>query len=399
MCPINEDPMTTGESLPYEIIADIFTRLPAEYVLLYCQAYRALRPFTANSSFVEMHLQRATPIIAFQWFSRSAIDKSKTICKINLSFTDENAKKIVTKRFEVDLRFGCPKRLCLPHLHSSCNGFLLLRNRLPDTAYFLWNPVIQEQVIVTTPIVTRPSRTECTACGVFFHPTARDYRLLFTYNEGVRIKSMVLSLATKSTRLIPNTVSHPPDIVRPPIVLNGALHWMVDDIYYNSLRGDWPVCSDSIVFFNMNKEEFGTMSHPGDPCPLTGQHYLKGLVEMEEHLCYYDNSSHDELVIWMLDDYEKQGWVKKHVIIIAEMRKSCMVLGVSIRSYREARVQVIHMYGDNLLLRVYYRNLFLYNLTLGTFRRVGKMSADSDSRVRAVGHINSLVSLSSTMMA
>ncbi|KAF9611075.1 hypothetical protein IFM89_026959 [Coptis chinensis] len=206
---------------------------------------------------------------------------------------------------------------------------------------------------------------------------AREYRIIFIYGEGEFSKSSVLSLATKLLRLIPVDVSHPPHVNRAPIIFNGALHWMINDQEYRRVFEAWPHCSQSIVIFDMEREEFSTMPHPGRQCASKRRHYCMGLLEMEGHLCFPDNSSSEVLLdIWILEDSINQVWAKRHIVHTAPIKSLCKVVGGWTRFtlWKEAEVEAIQEYGDNLLLRVYYKNLFLYNLRLGTFVRVGPIS-------------------------
>ncbi|KAF9610655.1 hypothetical protein IFM89_023911 [Coptis chinensis] len=386
---VSENDSDNGEPLHYDIIiAEIFSRLPAECIL------RLIRP---TPYIVDMHLHRATPVIAFHRITMFLLEETKYKIKFTMNFTVESRiTKIVSKSMNMELSFSDQVKFGVPRVHISCNGFLLIKKSYVDPNIFLWNPVTgQEYTIQVEP--RRPSSTYYSACGFFFHSKAREYRIIFIYGEGGFFKSSVLSLATKLLRLIPGFVSHPPNVNRAPIIFNGALHWMIDDQEYKRLFGVLPHCSNSIVIFNMDQEKFSTMPHPGSQCASERRHYCMGLLEMEGHLCFSDNSSSEVLLdIWILEDSIKQVWAKRHVVHIAPIKSLYKVISgtrLTTTIWKEAEVEAIHAYGDNLLLRVYYKNLFLYNLRLGTFVKVGRQSVRSRTRLGAVAHINSLVSL------
>ncbi|KAF9610985.1 hypothetical protein IFM89_026265 [Coptis chinensis] len=378
-----------GDSLPSDVIADILSRLPAERI------HHLIRP---TPYFVDMHLHRATPVIAFHWYSMypvsAALSRAKPKWKIIMNFTDEKVKKIVSKSIKFELSSPDHSRYAMPRVYSSCNGFLLIKKSLKNSNVLIWNPVTGQEFIVIMKRTTEP--IFYSVCGFFFHPKAGEYRVIFIEEEGGFFKFSVLSLATKLLRLIPGDVSHPPDVNRAPTVFNGALHWMVNDQEYRRLFEVWPDCSHSILIFNIDREEFSTMPHPGSQCGSSERrHYCMGLLEIKGCLCFSDNSSSDLLLdIWILEDSIKQVWTKRHVVHIAPIKFSCKVVyGRQHRWWNEAEVEAIQVYGDKLLLRVYHRNLFLYDLRLGTFVRVGRPCLTSGTRVGALAQINSLASL------
>ncbi|KAF9610029.1 hypothetical protein IFM89_019669 [Coptis chinensis] len=382
-----ENETENGDSLPSDIIADILSRLPAERI------HHLIRPIPY---IIDMHLHRATPVIAFHRIKMFPPRLTEYKVKFIMNFTVESRiTKIVKKSINMEVSDLDQIKRCRPRVHSSCNGFLLIKKSFMNPSIFLWNPVTgEEHTLKVVAVVPRRQSSICySACGFFFHPKAREYRIIFIYGEGNFFKSSVLCLATKLLRLLPGFVSHPPDVNRAPIIFNGALHWMINDQEYKRLFGVLPHCSNSIVIFNMDQEEFSTMPHPGRQCGLETRHYCMGLLEMEGHLCFADNSSSEVLDIWILEDSIKQVWAKRHVVRIAPIKSFCKVVReISAARGKEPEVEAIQAYGDNLLLRLYYKILLLYNLRLGTFVRVRPQSG-TRGQLGAVAHINSLVSL------
>ncbi|PIA48486.1 hypothetical protein AQUCO_01400817v1 [Aquilegia coerulea] len=335
----------TTVDLPYEIIADILSRLPAECVFHSVNACKPLTALTTTSSFVNLHQSRATPVIAFHYYLRRDYhDLKNSAQNVNIYFTDANTKKIVTKSVKIDLGHACHNRPCSAFLYGSCDGFLLFGNLMFESVLFIWSPITEEQATVIAP------HTGYRIRGFFFHAAAKEYRALFVSlkGQGFDFEYFVLSLRTKSTRQI-SSYSYPPCSFRNPVFLNDVLHWMVDDKSYKRANGVHPHCSNAILLFNVYSEEFSTVPHPGGQCCLRGDHFPITLMENEGLLCLCDATSHEELVVWILEDYKNKVWVK--------------------------------------------RDLFLFNMTHGTFRRVGKKCRDRYLGVSPVCHVNTLATL------
>ncbi|KAF5189083.1 hypothetical protein FRX31_021328 [Thalictrum thalictroides] len=134
------------------------------------------------------------------------------------------------------------------------------------------------------------------------------------------------------------------------------------------------------------------MSHPGGQCRWRENHYSMKLMEKGGLLCLCDASSHKEIVVWILEDYERKVWIKGHVII-EPSKMFGVVKGVG---ESDATVKAVQIYKDEILLSVSCRDLFLYNMHLGTFIRVGKKprSWNLDMGVSPICHTNTLASLS-----
>ncbi|PIA64586.1 hypothetical protein AQUCO_00100217v1 [Aquilegia coerulea] len=387
--------MTVYSDLPDEIIADILGRLPAECVFLCGDSHTPLGALTRTPSFADMHLNRVTPVTAFQYFFLS--DKmSKYGREIRIHFTHEVvADKIVSKSIDIDLTLACPKKGSAPLLFGSYNGFLLFKNLEYDSVLVLWNPITQEQVTLIAPHDGYRVR------GIFFHSTDKEYRVIFISLKSGCFEFVIFSLKTKSSRIITG-FTHPPSGIIAPTVLNGVLHWMICDESYKEAHGFYPCCENSIVSFNTNSEELRTMRHPGPPCGARKEHNMMKLMEKDGQLLFFDDSLCGRIVVWTLIDYEKEVWVKKHVITLKPLNLFCRARRCNCN---HMIVEVWYIFGEELLLRVGCKDLLLYDPELCTMRRVGEKSKKTDLEsvlfslknihlpVTAVLHVNSLVSL------
>ncbi|KAL0326281.1 UNVERIFIED_CONTAM: putative F-box protein [Sesamum radiatum] len=85
--------------------------------------------------------------------------------------------------------------------------------------------------------------------------------------------------------------------------LNGSLHWLVTD-----LEG-----SNRISCLDLETEVFSTFAPP--PALPGSRRFLWGLMVLGDHLCICDNSSDDEIVIWLMKEYGvEKSWTKEFVI-------------------------------------------------------------------------------------
>ncbi|KAF9616727.1 hypothetical protein IFM89_032246 [Coptis chinensis] len=351
----------TGRQLPDEIIVDIFGRLPAECIVRCGHACKPSHALMRSPAFVYKHLNRATPVIAFSYHGKSY--RNPEIPEVNVHFTDGLARTISLKRVPLE-------EYSLPVLFGSYNGFLLFRG---SKEVFIWNP-ISELVGVTLPLGS------C-LCGFFIYPRTMEYRIIHQSRERNYFKFFVYGLMSKESKEI--TFSHPPTTEKAPILLHGVLHWMVSDDAYQIVHGVQPDCSNSIVLFNINSEDFYTTPHPGVQCGLKKKHGKMELIEMEGHLCFCDSSSNENVVIWILEDYEDMIWRKRFIV----MMEFC---GIQWRYGYNVNVGGFQIYNKELLVRVSKNDIILYDLQTGVCRRVGNR-VKNDSHVVAVPHINSLV--------
>ncbi|PIA34605.1 hypothetical protein AQUCO_03700117v1 [Aquilegia coerulea] len=351
---------TVERHLPYEIIIDILSRLPAECVVSCREACTPLSVLMGTPSFVEMHFRRATPIIALCYYD--AKNRSKELAEI--SFTDEGAKRIIFNRYGDSSLF----------LYGSCNGFLVFL--FMSNHYFIWNPITKQSIGRYVP------EKDTDVCGFFVHPPTKEYRLLFVRRVRAYFEYYIYGLMSENTRKIA-TITCCPSRKKAPIILNGCLYWMFDDKAYMNAHGVKPECSASILLFNIISEAFFSRKHPGKECGLRKRHDKMELMDMEGRLSFCDVSSNTKLDIWIFEDNNSK-WVKKYIV---EIRSFITFCGIQSKIGVHVNVGNFYIYNKELLVRVSDNDLILYNLHSGTMRRVGKRMTRKLSVV-AVPHID-----------
>ncbi|KAL0410305.1 UNVERIFIED_CONTAM: F-box protein CPR1 [Sesamum latifolium] len=89
------------------------------------------------------------------------------------------------------------------------------------------------------------------------------------------------------------------------VLVENVFYWMIWDEYNHP--GD-----EAIVSFDLEKEEFGTLSPPEDCFDPNG---AWSLVELGGRLCLVDNMARPlTMDIWVLKDFENQRWVREYSI-------------------------------------------------------------------------------------
>ncbi|KAE9446702.1 hypothetical protein C3L33_21386, partial [Rhododendron williamsianum] len=245
-----------------------------------------------------------------------------------------------------------------PHLYGSCNGLLVFRERFPRTLYFVWNPLTGEKVYV------RPPVHGSMVCGVFFHPLTKDYRLLFMYTEGRDFKFFIYSLGGQLWRKLDN-FPYGPSALAPPTTLNGALHWMVQPFRIND-KDDIPFYSSFVMIFNMDTEEFCSKPHPGKGCLSLSAHRDMFIFEMKGKLALYMLLDNLVVHVWVLEDYEKWVWGKRHSV----WPHSDVERYPRNFDYGNSYISLVDIQNEELLFGWDFGGLFKYNLREKTVKQI-----------------------------
>ncbi|GKA44813.1 F-box domain containing protein [Tanacetum coccineum] len=110
--------------------------------------------------------------------------------------------------------------------------------------------------------------------------------------------TMVHVFGTNSWQEIPQVPSYP--VTRKAVFANGCLHWLVS---YSDIKPEDGV--REVIWFDVNKEEFGLIKHPKIMCGLWGQSHccLNQLVDLKGEVGYVCSRT---MEVWVLKQKE---WV------------------------------------------------------------------------------------------
>ncbi|KAI3853031.1 hypothetical protein MKX03_033054 [Papaver bracteatum] len=335
--------------LPYDIIIDILSRLPAKCIFK-CQCVsRPLQVLTTTASFGHMQRQRSTSVIVVQLSSESDCEftklyyMDKEFGRIEEKFTRSRSESTTYPNF----------------LLSSYDGFLMFTSFIdcPQT-FYMWNPITGEQLTM------RDIHEH--VCGLYFNPIRKSHELLYytTYFE-YYCNFSIFSLKTKQRRDV-GRFSYPPCRYKPPVIVKGALYWMIDRDHFswfnNVLR---PPFLDSIMSFNIETEEFSTLEPGGHKYSTTEPRgeYSDGMLrihqlhlsEIDGKLCLCDFVTSNQLFLSIFN-HETQCWSTRTVITLPEYDLPCLSDGAN-----KFDVEVIQIKNNELLVRQ-RRRLLLYDM-------------------------------------
>ncbi|KAI8531804.1 hypothetical protein RHMOL_Rhmol11G0164400 [Rhododendron molle] len=128
------------------------------------------------------------------------------------------------------------------------------------------------------------------------------------YPEGMDFKYFIYSLGGQLWRKLDNFPYEPSAFAT---TLNGALHWMVHPFRIND---NDDICSNSIMIFNMDSEEFCSKPHPGEGCFSLELHWDMCIFEMKGKLALYMLLDGLDVQVWVLEDYEKWIWETRYLV-------------------------------------------------------------------------------------
>ncbi|XP_051139531.1 F-box protein At3g07870-like [Andrographis paniculata] len=261
-------------NLPSEIIINILAKLTVRTIINCKCVCKSWLNLLNTADFINYHSSKSTPGIAM------LIEESRGNLLTILEFEDglepENHELHFIPVLEFDFQ-DYMKLFQFVRIQGSANGLLLLREISneadePDSLY-ICNPITRQykKVSSETQDLLAIPRTEC----------------------------HIYTLETGSWRSIPPGEPMKYDCRSNAVLLNGSLHWFVRD-----LKG-----SSFISCLDLEREVFTTFSSP------FRRKSVMGLGALEDSLCLCDNSSENEIVIWIMKEYGvENSWSKEFVI-------------------------------------------------------------------------------------
>ncbi|GAA0158905.1 hypothetical protein LIER_38750 [Lithospermum erythrorhizon] len=353
--------------LPDDILIDILSRLPAHSILQCHRVCRDWRALTSTRQFAEMQFRRAESTIFMQCYH--PLDHGGTV---HFLVFDENAKRFQKLKFKSKV-VAAMKKYGVIKLCCSFGGLLLFEKLFPPIACVVIDPFTE-----VVKWIYFPFGFGCgTVCGLFFQPLASEYKVLLYTNKDYYVygsKSLTWrNITFGSFPFRPHVCS--------PVLLNQALHWILDPASVDDKEID--LCIHAVMVFDMGSEKFHTMPHPNvQQYRVKCRHIMMYLFEKDEslYLCDMYDIFDGLIEMWQLKDYRNWIWVKRYRLnvqmfpMLRELNQMSYFL-----HWSHKNICILSMNKDELLIDWFSYGLFILNLKKMTLRELERCDVrDSD---------------------
>ncbi|GER37792.1 F-box family protein [Striga asiatica] len=302
------------QHLPQEITINILSRLPIKTIIsckLVCKPWLEL---LETREFADSHLSKSLPgLVVFKTTRHSTmLEFFELIDKPGLEHHKFHYNPVAEFDHDSFLRHST----CI---QGSANGLLFLRevNVQPNVLH-ICNPITREFIELQSQEKFVYSYPTIVTYGFGVSNTTGQYKVVRVFHECTRDNNTnellgipksechVYTLGTRSWRKIAHDHAKLEYSCRSTGAFsNGNLHWLVGD-----LEG---TCR--ISCFDLETELFHTFSIPCNIVRANGRRILGDLFVLSGRLCICDNTSEDEIVIWLMREYgDDESWTKEYVI-------------------------------------------------------------------------------------
>nr|XP_023883815.1 F-box/kelch-repeat protein At3g23880-like isoform X3 [Quercus suber] len=341
------DNLSTLDSLPPEILNNVFVRLPIKSIVTFTAVCKTWKSLIQNPTFISNHLHHSNnnnkhPLLLFRHCSSE--EKEHYI----LHFDNQDFNEYT--RFD-DFPFHGQSYDGRFQVVGTCNGLIFLADDLYGYhKFFLWNPCVRKFVKLPKPNITCFSHDAYDASvGFGFDSKTDDYkvvRFVTLEEKGQKGKSPpeveVYSLSTGKWRMV--TALPPVGAARgrkPEAFVNGALHWV-------ALRKTGNKFLNFVMVFDVGEEVFREIALPklsdqnGD-----GYSVMVSISAYGNSLALFQQLFL-RLRIWVMKDYaDASSWTKiislADVVLIEGIPRACIPKG-----FRKSGEVIMELYGGYL---------------------------------------------------
>ncbi|GMY13758.1 F-box protein CPR1-like [Fagus crenata] len=277
------------DSLPTEIMTDIFSRLPVKSLLRFRSVSNTFLAMIDSPKFMKLHLKQSLKTntnrtIIFTDFGRiysSDLDSLDNAIQLQVPLT--NSVEVV----------------------GSCDGLLCLLNSVGDLA--IWNPSTRAYREVPDPWPTMAIMFSENAVmwsdfdpyGFGYDETSNDYKVvqLIEFKEDLIVRNAVFvyNLKTNTWRKLSSDCTHEFPHSHGKLAC-GALHWTGTSH------------NEDIIAFDLGLEEFRVIPQPdySEPICYKRVDMLGGSLAI---VCMYGEQQHQD--VWLMKEYNvKESWMK-----------------------------------------------------------------------------------------
>ncbi|KAK6114753.1 hypothetical protein DH2020_007022 [Rehmannia glutinosa] len=374
-------------NLPSEIIIDILSRLPIKTIRACKCVCKSWLELLETHEFANSHLSKSVPGLV--------IHQSEMWSELIQIFEFEDEPDIEHHELhynpvtEIDLNaFINPSHRSIG-IEGSANGLLFLReiNTQPNV-FYICNPITRECLELQSQEKFVYSYPTIVTYGFGVSKITGQHKVVRIFHECVRhpdthallripkSECHVYTLGTGSWRKFSCNATFEYNCRSIGAFMNGNLHWLVSD-----LKGcHWISC------FDLETEVFSKFSLPFQK----SGGFLAGLFVLGDCLCLCDNTSDDEIVIWLMKEYgDEKSWRKEYVI--------SKVPDFAGESYEVVRPMKVFGDGDILMAWQDF-HLFYYSSKAKTLAGINMFELRTPGRVDSMLHTSSFVSLKNFTM-
>ncbi|KAL5776327.1 hypothetical protein ACOSP7_009253 [Xanthoceras sorbifolium] len=367
------------QQIPYlskDCVCNILVRLPVQSLSSMRFSCKLWYSVITGDNFINAHLRFSETVLIFQ---RSVVlrpgnpvppDQPNTF-SVEGSLLQGKSLSIFDHRPSFYIKFMEIKEgkskieeynvSCFGRVIASCNGLILLDNKLKEGGLIVMNPVTRK--LIALPVGTiNPPQNE--SFGFVLSEVTGEYKVVHLFRDKLGyISCETIDLGTRAWRGVNGpSVGLLQTFKHKPISAIGALHWL-PQIHVN----------EYIVSMEVDNEKFHTCS-----LPKTGACYDR-IIEKDGFLCFV---THEELNIdiWILKGLSGEVWTKHHSITNGSVLD--MVPLVSLK-----------FSGDMVFMRNEDGSYYVYNFKLQLMTKVEMEEGRSQiSSFFMLPHVNSLVS-------
>ncbi|PON46503.1 F-box domain containing protein [Parasponia andersonii] len=369
----DDEPSNGFETLPWEIISDILSKLPISSLVQFKYVCRAWRLIGQDPNLLQLYGSRTAeenPCLVFHFDSPIRNQLYFVDFHGNCYRDEKQSQVLVVRKIQTPFCSSMPEY----DVVGSCNGLLCLSDSLYNDSLYIYNPFMRDYREL--PKTNRYPDQEV-VFGFGFSPVTKEYKVvkvIYCYRDGnkgffrhrsrssTQSEVQVFTLGSSRWRSL-GKVSHYLHHW-PAVLVQGGLHWMTCRPRYRTGR--------NVVAFDLDAEEFREVSKP-DAFGLRRCDYHLATVRGCLSAAFY--ISYGKMEIWVMKEYGvKESWVKEFVIgsytpkaIKQEVNKYSINVSKFFVKGRTVRVLCVLKSGE-ILLEYKSRALALYDPESGKFK-------------------------------
>ncbi|XP_015886229.3 F-box protein CPR1 [Ziziphus jujuba] len=369
--------------LPKDCITNILIRLPLESLQRARFVCKPWYNIINNAKFIDSHLCRSETVLIFLIERRSSFSSSMSSSppeKPN-SISVENKllqskplpffeQRYPASSFSVQFRefngenseIGEYNLRCMGNIRATCNGLILLDNKMKKGGLIVMNPVTRKMSTLP-PGTLFPPHMESYAFAL--SNVTGEYKVVHLFRDNLgHVSCEILNLGMKFWREI-----NGPSFGLfgwfgySPVSAIGALHWIPQIDH-----------SDYIISMEVDMEKFHQV-----PLPKCCRTYDR-IVELGGCLSFITHHEEvSQIDIWILKSLFGEVWTLQHSITVGTILDMVPLCSLRIK-------------GDVVFMRDEDRSFYIYDFELQEMKKVELVKGDVPLSASYLPHINSLVS-------